>query len=74
LKKQDPAQTGRTYITDLKGDPIVMWQDRNYLLLLLFATFFLPAAVCGIGWGDWRGGFVYAAILRMLCVQQPHSV
>ncbi|KAJ5644578.1 hypothetical protein N7507_010589 [Penicillium longicatenatum] len=70
LKKQDSAQTGRTDITDLKGDPIVMWQDRNYLLLLLFATFFLPAAVCGIGWGDWRGGFVYAAILRMLCVQQ----
>jgi stearoyl-CoA desaturase (delta-9 desaturase) len=29
-----------------------------------------PAAIAGIFWGDWVGGFVYAGILRIFFVQQ----
>ncbi|KAF7180397.1 hypothetical protein CNMCM7691_009565 [Aspergillus felis] len=29
-----------------------------------------PTLVCGIGWGDWVGGFIYAGILRATFVQQ----
>ena len=30
--------------------------------------FLLPTAVAGLGWGDWRGGFFYAAAARLLFV------
>lgn len=30
--------------------------------------FALPTAVAGLGWGDWRGGFFYAAAARLLFV------
>ncbi|RAH82799.1 stearoyl-CoA desaturase [Aspergillus japonicus CBS 114.51] len=26
--------------------------------------------VCGLGWGDWKGGFVNAGVIRMFAVQQ----
>ena len=30
----------------------------------------LPTMVCGLGWNDWLGGFVYAGILRIFFIQQ----
>ena len=29
-----------------------------------------PMLVAGLGWGDWKGGLVYAGILRFSFVQQ----
>ncbi|KAH7124771.1 hypothetical protein EDB81DRAFT_912059 [Dactylonectria macrodidyma] len=55
--KQNPKRQGRTDITDLNEDPIVVWQYRNYLKCVIFMA-------------DWLGGFVYAGILRICFVQQ----
>jgi stearoyl-CoA desaturase (delta-9 desaturase) len=30
----------------------------------------VPTAVCGYGWGDWRGGLVWASLLRLAVGQQ----
>ncbi|KAH7113387.1 hypothetical protein EDB81DRAFT_921885 [Dactylonectria macrodidyma] len=68
--KQNPKRQGRTDITDLNEDPIVVWQHRNYLKCVIFMAFVLPTIVAGFGWSDWLGGFVYAGILRICFVQQ----
>jgi stearoyl-CoA desaturase (delta-9 desaturase) len=55
-------------VSDIQADPIVRWQHRFYLPLIFGMAFFFPAAVAGLGWGDWRGGFFYAGALRLLIV------
>ena len=68
--KQDPKRIGRSDISDLNEDPVVVWQHRNYLKVLVFMGMIFPCSVCGLGWGDWFGGFIYAGILRIFVVQQ----
>ncbi|KAJ1546655.1 hypothetical protein HK405_006934, partial [Cladochytrium tenue] len=68
LVKQDPKAIGRVDISDLNRDPVLRFQHRHYLPLALVAAFLLPAAVAGLGWGDWRGGLFYAGIARLVVV------
>ncbi|KAH8666261.1 hypothetical protein BGZ61DRAFT_365874 [Ilyonectria robusta] len=68
--KQNPKAQGRTDITDLNEDPIVVWQHKNYIKSVLVMAFAFPCVVAGLGWGDWWGGFVYAGILRVCFIQQ----
>ena len=68
--KQNPKRIGRTDISDLNEDPVVVWQHRHYLKVVLFMGLVFPMLVCGFGWGDWLGGFVYGGILRIFFVQQ----
>lgn len=70
VMKQNPKRIGRTDITDLNEDPVVVWQHRNYIKVVLFMGLAMPMLVSGLGWGDWWGGFVYAGILRIFFVQQ----
>ncbi|EFR00813.1 acyl-CoA desaturase [Nannizzia gypsea CBS 118893] len=70
VMKQNPKNIGRSDITDLNQDPIVMWQHRHYIKAVLFMGLVFPTLICGFGWGDWAGGFVYAGILRAAFVQQ----
>jgi stearoyl-CoA desaturase (delta-9 desaturase) len=46
-------------------DAVVVWQHRNYLKSVVTMALVVPMLVCGLGWGDFLGGFVYAGILRM---------
>ena len=64
LMKQNPKRIGRTDISDLNEDPVVVWQHKNYLKVVLFMGLIFPTLVCGIGWGDWLGGYIYGGILR----------
>ncbi|KAB5523933.1 hypothetical protein GE09DRAFT_1229666 [Coniochaeta sp. 2T2.1] len=70
VMKQNPKRIGRTDITDLNEDPVVVWQHKNYLKSVIFMGLVLPTLVCGLGWGDWIGGYVYAGILRIFFIQQ----
>ena len=67
--RQDPKKLGRTDMTDLNQNRIVMWQHRNYLPAVIIMAWALPALVCGL-WGDRLGGFVYAGVLRCFFLQQ----
>jgi len=68
--KQNPKRIGRTDISDLNEDPVVVWQHKNYLAVVIFMGLIFPSLVAGLGWGDYLGGFVYAGILRIFFVQQ----
>lgn len=70
LLNQDPKRLGRTDISDLNSDPVVVWQHKHYVSIALFTGFILPMIFCGLLWNDWWGGLVYAGILRILVVQQ----
>jgi len=70
VMKQNPRRIGRTDITDLNEDPVVVWQHKNYLKSVITMALIVPTLVCGYGWGDFLGGFVYAGILRICFVQQ----
>jgi stearoyl-CoA desaturase (delta-9 desaturase) len=65
VMKQNPRRIGRTDITDLNDDAVVVWQHRNYLKSVVVMALIVPTLVCGLGWGDFLGGFVYGGILRM---------
>ncbi|KAH6594782.1 hypothetical protein BASA61_003962 [Batrachochytrium salamandrivorans] len=68
LVKTDYSTVGRVDITDLNSDPIVMWQHRNYVAIVLLMSVVLPTAIPGLLWGDWLGGYFYAAIARLVLV------
>ncbi|KAK7943590.1 delta-9 fatty acid desaturase [Apiospora aurea] len=70
LMQQDPKRIGRSDITDLNEDPLCVWQHRHYGSLVLLMAYVLPAVVCGLGWGDWWGGLIYAGMLRVCFIQQ----
>lgn len=68
--QQDPKKIGRTDISDLDADPVVVWQHKHYGKTLLVAAWIFPMCVAGLFWGDWWGGLVYAGIMRACFVQQ----
>ena len=68
--KQDPKRAGRTDISDLDADPVVVWQRRYYIPLVAITAWVFPSLVAALCWGDWLGGLVYAGVLRMFFVQQ----
>ncbi|KAF8477506.1 hypothetical protein BDZ91DRAFT_673134 [Kalaharituber pfeilii] len=70
VMKQNPKRIGRTDISDLNEDPVVVWQHKNYLFVVTFMGLIFPSLVAGIGWGDYFGGLIYAGILRIFFVQQ----
>jgi stearoyl-CoA desaturase (delta-9 desaturase) len=69
LLKQDPKRIGRSDVTDLNDDPVVMWQHKHYIKVVLTMGLLFPMLVAGL-WDDLAGGLVYAGILRFFFVQQ----
>jgi stearoyl-CoA desaturase (delta-9 desaturase) len=67
-RKPGPAD-----VSDLRSNPVVIWQHKYYLPIAFTMAIVVPTAVSGYGWGDWRGGFVWAGLIR-LAVGQHVSV
>ena len=67
--KQDPKCIGRTDISDLNEDPVVVWQHKHHLKCVLTMAFIFPTVFCGYFFNDFLGGFIYGGILR---VSFPH--
>ncbi|EKG10516.1 Cytochrome b5 [Macrophomina phaseolina MS6] len=70
LMKQNPRRIGRTDISDLNEDPIVVFQHRHYVKCALFMGLAFPGLVAWLLWDDLAGGIVYAGFLRIFFVQQ----
>ncbi|PVV04792.1 hypothetical protein BB560_000701 [Smittium megazygosporum] len=66
LIKKDRRQLGYADTSDLKSNKIVRWQHNYYPLLVLIFAIIVPTLVCGLGWGDWRGGFFYASVTKVV--------
>jgi len=61
-------RAGAADISDLSANPVVRWQHKHFVALLLTMTYAFPTLVAGLGWGDWMGGFIYAGIIRLCFV------
>lgn len=59
---------GPADISDLRKNAVVQWQYRNYFTIALIWGIIIPTLVPGYFWGDWRGGYFYAGIFRMVVV------
>ncbi|KAG9307020.1 hypothetical protein G9A89_003071 [Geosiphon pyriformis] len=66
--KQNPERLGRSDISDLNADPLIRFQHKYYPYFAVFFGMIFPWMVAGLGWGDWRGGFFFAAIARLVFV------
>jgi len=67
LRHYESGQYDFTNGRDLEQDPIVAWQHRYYLPLVLVTTIALPLA---LGWlaGDLWGVFLLAGLLRLVLI------
>jgi stearoyl-CoA desaturase (delta-9 desaturase) len=68
--KQDPKKIGKTDISDLTNDRMLVWQDNNYNWFSVFVGMVVPTLLAGFLFGDFRGGFFYCAILKTVFVLQ----
>lgn len=62
------GKIGVADVSDLTRNKVVRWQHKNYIPLLIIMGLVVPTVVAGLGWGDWRGGFFFAAAARLLFV------
>lgn len=58
---------GPVSVSDLDNDPVVRFQHKHYLPIMLFFGFVFPALV-GYLWNDVRGAFFYAGVCRLVFV------
>ncbi|CAO3637222.1 unnamed protein product [Cunninghamella blakesleeana] len=68
LVQRPNNRIGYADVADLKADPIIRFQHRHYVWFALFFGFIFPTLVAGLGWGDFRGGYFYAAVVRLCFV------
>jgi stearoyl-CoA desaturase (delta-9 desaturase) len=66
LVNRPNSRIGYADVADLEADPIVKWQHNNYPLLALLMAVGFPTLVAGLGWCDWRGGYFYAGVARLV--------
>ncbi|KAL7754441.1 stearoyl-CoA 9-desaturase [Sorochytrium milnesiophthora] len=59
---------GRVEMSDLDKNPVVQWQHKHYVPVALVMAFILPTLVAGLGWGDWKGGYFFAGVARLVFV------
>jgi len=55
-------------VADLRADPILAWQQRNYFAILL-VTNILLVSIAGLLLGNWLGMIIIAGFLRIVLVQ-----
>jgi stearoyl-CoA desaturase (delta-9 desaturase) len=55
-------------VSDLRHNPVVRWQHKHYISLILIMAFIVPTLVAYLAWGDAKGGFIYAGVIRLVFV------
>ncbi|KAI7902253.1 delta-9 desaturase [Cokeromyces recurvatus] len=68
LVNRPKNRIGYSDVADLKADPVVALQHKYYPYFALFMGFIFPTLVAGYGWGDFRGGYFYAGVVRLIFV------
>lgn len=65
---------GPADISDLRKNPVVQWQYRNYFAVALIWGIIVPTVIPGCFWRDWRGGYFYAGFFRIVLVHHVRDV
>ncbi|CEG76860.1 Putative Stearoyl-CoA desaturase (Delta-9 desaturase) [Rhizopus microsporus] len=68
LVNRPKNRIGYADTADLRSDPLVQFQHRYYLYFATTMSFLFPALVAGFGWGDFKGGLVFAGLCRLVFV------
>ncbi|CAO3636417.1 unnamed protein product [Mucor fragilis] len=68
LVQRPKNRIGYADVADLKADHVVAFQHKYYPYFALGMGFIFPTLVAGLGWGDFRGGYFYAGVLRLCFV------
>jgi stearoyl-CoA desaturase (Delta-9 desaturase) len=55
-------------ISDLSKNPVVRWQHKYYVYLIIIMGFVVPTVIPGLLWGDYKGGYFFAGAARLLFV------
>lgn len=55
-------------VSDLSRNEVVRWQHKYFLWCVAVMAFIVPTVIPWLLWGDARGGYVYAGILRLCFV------
>ena len=66
---KDPQANDRSKVPDLLRNPIVRWQDRHYMKILVLGSFVAPALI-GAAFGDWVAGLLWGGFLRVVVTHQ----
>lgn len=61
-------------VTDLHNNPVVRWQHKWYIPLLLTMAFVVPTVIPGVFWGDWKGGYFFAGAARLVFVHHVSNL
>lgn len=65
LREYDSAKEDFSNARDLQRDPIVMWQHRHYLAIVLTMNF-LPPILVGLATGEMIGSLLLVGVLRLV--------
>ena len=68
LRNHKSSSNDFSNVKDLQRDPIIMWQHRNYLTLVLLSNIALPALL-GFIHGDIIAGLLLGGLLRLVLSQ-----
>ncbi|CAO3593434.1 unnamed protein product [Absidia cylindrospora] len=68
LVNRPKSRIGYADVADLKKDRLIQFQHRHYPWFALVMGFLFPCLVAGLGWGDYKGGFIYAGVCRLVFV------
>ena len=68
LRNYSSGNNGFSNVKDLEKDPVVVWQHKNYLLLVLVMNIGLPALL-GLIHGDIIAGLLLGGLLRLVLSQ-----
>ncbi|KAI8335517.1 stearoyl-CoA desaturase [Chlamydoabsidia padenii] len=68
LVNRPNSRIGYADVADLKKDKLIQFQHAYYPWFALTMGFLFPCLVAGLGWGDYKGGLVYAGFCRLVFV------
>jgi stearoyl-CoA desaturase (Delta-9 desaturase) len=60
-------------VSDLSKNPIIKWQHKYYLPMILIVAFVIPTTVPWLFWNDPLGGYVYGGVVRLCFVHHVSS-
>jgi stearoyl-CoA desaturase (Delta-9 desaturase) len=55
-------------VSDFKYNHVVQFQHKHFFKFAMMSGVILPTVICGLGWGDWLGGYFYAALAKIAFV------
>ncbi|KAI8388844.1 stearoyl-CoA desaturase [Radiomyces spectabilis] len=68
LVNRPNTRIGYADVADLKADPIIKFQHKYYLFFAFGMAFLFPTLVAGLLWDDFRGGFFYGGVIRLVAI------